>query len=95
MGLNMNAARSPQGTMNTPPGTSRAYVVHDAGGKILHIHHSVEFDGGVSLTEGAASRARRLAGSPKDAAVIETDPAEVSRRHPIRVDTATGKIVPA
>lgn len=88
----------PQSTPGTPAAKSRAYVVY--GGKtgaILHVHYTVEFDGGAPQTEGPRDRALRMAGAAADpsadAQVIELDPAAVNHRRPIRIDLATRRVV--
>ncbi len=86
----MNAS---QATPGVPASRERAHVVHDADGSILHIHHSVEFEGGAIHAESPEERALRLAGSPAGARVIEVDPAEVNRRGDKRVDVASGRLL--
>ncbi len=78
------------------PSTSRAHVVYDrTTGEVLHIHHTVEFPHGAPTTETPDSRALRLVGKQTDpnVAVLEVEPAEVSRPHPIRIDPQTRKVV--
>ena len=85
-----------QATCGAPAHRERAHVVHDAAtGAILHVHHTVEFEGGAPHAETPVDRALRHAGSPAGAKVIEVDPAEVGRHRSSRVDVASGKIVPA
>jgi len=83
-----------QSTPGVPVARELAHVVYDRfTGAILHVHHSVTFDGGASHTESHHARARRHAGVDADAPVIDVDPAEVNHRRPIRVDPVTGAIV--
>lgn len=90
----MNPKPISQSTPGVPVARERAHVVYDqATGAILHVHHSVTFDGGAAHAESHHARARRYAGAGADAPVIDVDPAEVNHRRPIRVDTATGAIV--
>ncbi len=87
--------KNAQATPGTPKHGSRAHVVYDtATGSILHVHHTVEFEGGAPVTERPETRAKRMAGSRPGAEVVEVDPSEVNHRRPIKVDPATRKIVP-
>ncbi len=89
----MNTA---QATPGTPRHRARAHIVYDrASGSILHVHHTIEFEGGAPAEETPAARAMRMAGSRDGADVVEVDPDEVDHRRPIRVDPATRKVTPA
>ena len=87
---------TPQATPGTPAHRARAHVVYDkATGSILHVHHTVEFEGGTPVAESPAMRALRMAGSRPGAEVIEVEPSEVNHRRPIRVDPGTRTITPS
>jgi hypothetical protein len=96
MGMSMDLAHQPQSTPGTPAARSRAYVVFDAAtGAIFHVHHTVEFEGGVPQREAAEERVRRLIRPGPSVEVIEVDPAEVNHRRPVRVDLTSRKVVAA
>ena len=85
-----------QSTAGRPVARARAHVVFDAAtGAILHVHHTIEFEGGAPQREAPEDRARRMAsvGADVDAEVIEVDPAEVNHRRPVKIDLATRKVV--
>ena len=86
--------KSAQATPGTPKHRARAHVVYDRmTGSILHVHHTVEFEGGTPVTEPHETRALRMAGSRDGAGVVEVDPADVNHRRPIRIDPQTRKVV--
>jgi hypothetical protein len=84
----MTHANIPQSTDSRIVSTSRCYVVFDKKtGKVIHIHHSVEFKHGAPAQEDAAKRARRLAGrAGVNAEVLEVEPAQLKHRGKIRID---------
>ncbi len=91
----MNPNPISQSTPGVPAARETAHVVYDAAtGAILHVHHSVTFEGAAAHRESHHDRARRHAGAGPDAPVIDVDPAEVNHRRPVRVDPATRTIVP-
>ena len=86
----------PQSTPGGPVARARAHVVFDAAtGAILHVHHTIEFEGGAPQHETPEDRALRMAsvGADIDAEVVEVDPAEVNHRRPVKIDLATRKVV--
>jgi hypothetical protein len=73
---------------------TRAFVVYDTTtGEILHVHRSVTFPENPPGSQEPEARARRLAGANAD--VVEVDPDEINHRRPVRVDTATRRVVAA
>ncbi|MEO8813172.1 MAG: hypothetical protein ABI376_09715 [Caulobacteraceae bacterium] len=92
----MTSSGAPQSTPGVPASRARTHVVHDkATGAILHVHHTVEFEGGAAQAEAPEDRALRLARAGSEAAVVEVDPAEVDHRRSIRIDPETGRVIPA
>jgi len=90
----MDLTNLSQSTPGTPVARARAHVVFDATtGAILHVHHSVEFQGGALQSEAPEDRALRLARAGPHAEVIEVDPAAVNHRRPVKIDLATRKVV--
>lgn len=88
--------QSAQSTPGTPKPRARAHVVYDkTSGSILHVHHTIEFEGGAPVEEAPEARALRMAGSRDGADVVEVDPAEVNHRRPIRIDPGTRRVTPA
>ena len=84
-----------QSTDSTLKSTAHAWVVYNkTTGEVLHIHHEVSFANAEPPSEDPTARALRLAGLTAGAniAVLETDPAKVGSRAPIKVDTATNTI---
>ncbi len=82
----------PQSTPGVPAWRERTHLVYDgATGAILHVHHSVEFEGAAPQAESAEARALRWAGPRPGAKVIEVDRAQTTRGR--RIDVATGKLV--
>jgi hypothetical protein len=90
----------PQSTPLTRTSKSRTLVLYRAhDGKIMHIHHSVEFEGpgtsgGRTSTETAEERLRRLTKVSDDQAyhVIEVQASDLPRAA-ARVDHATKAII--
>lgn len=94
MGLTMDLTNLSQSTPGTPLARARAFVVFDAAtGAILHVHHTVEFEGGAPQREAPQDRALRLAPAGPHAEVIEVDPAAVNHGRPVKIDLATRKVV--
>ncbi|HLZ82211.1 MAG TPA: hypothetical protein VKQ54_01505 [Caulobacteraceae bacterium] len=94
----MTLTNLPQSTPGTPAARSRAHVVFDATtGAILHVHYTVEFEGGAPQSEDPKDRARRLAslGVDVDAEVVEVDPSDVNHHRPVKIDLATRRVVSA
>ena len=90
----MDLTNLSQSTPGTPLAKARAFVVFDAAtGAILHVHHTVEFEGGAPQHETPEERARRFAGAGPHAEVIEVDPAAVNHGRPVEIDLATHKVV--
>jgi hypothetical protein len=94
----MDLTNIPQSTPGGPLARARAHVVFDGKtGAILHVHHTVEFEGGAPQGEAPQDRARRLASlgadADPDAEVIEVDPADVNHHRPVKIDLHTRRVV--
>ena len=81
-----------QSTPGVPTSREQTHVVYDeASGVILHVHHSVAFEGAAPSAGTPEARALRWAGSKPGAKVVEVDRHETTRGR--RVDVATGKLI--
>jgi hypothetical protein len=92
----MDLTNMPQSTPGGAVARTRAHVVFDATtGAILHVHHTVEFEGGAPQSEAPEDRARRMAsvGADIDAEVVEVDPSDVNHHRPIKIDLHTRGVV--
>ena len=82
---------SAQSTPGVPAWRERTHIVYDGEtGAILHVHHSVEFEGAAPPLETAEARALRWAGSKPGARVVEVDRSEPTRGR--TVDVTTGRL---